>query len=366
MIDGGRWDRAVNSKFFQSLKSHSVCLLQPITYAPHTIAAMHAVFSGTYGTRTGTNSYWATYKFKKEKFLTLTEYLHTQNYYTCADIVNRLVIPKQGFDEFNLHDELQDDLTTKHVGYIRRMKEKNEKGQNFFLYLQYSHIHTGIMNEVLKVYDNFSTEYFENITKNEKRYDKLFKTSEAYLEQILKTINELQLEQNSIILVMSDHGISVGEKLGERAYGAFCYDYTLRTFAYFMFPDISSMEISQQVRTIDYMPTILDYLKIPFESDFSKIDGESLLPLFNNVKIPEKFAYSETGNPLQNKAPPKEPNMFSIRSSSWKLIYNAHNDTRELYDLKTDPLEKNNSVGNNSEIEEMLWQELLKIKNQES
>ena len=46
--------------------------------------------------------------------------------------------------------------------------------------------------------------------------------------------------------------------------------------------------------------------------------------------------------------------------------YNAHNDTRELYDLKTDPLEKNNLVGNNSEIEEMLWQELLKIKNQES
>ena len=85
----------------------------------------------------GDNSYWATYKFKKEKFLTLTEYLHTQNYYTCADIVNRLVIPKQGFDEFNLHDELQDDLTAKHVGYIKRMKEKNEKGQNFFLYLQY-------------------------------------------------------------------------------------------------------------------------------------------------------------------------------------------------------------------------------------
>jgi arylsulfatase A-like enzyme len=365
MIDGGRLDCANRSSLYQSIKKKSVCLSQPITYGPHTIAAMHAVFSGTYGNRTGTNSYWSTYQFKKEKFRIISEYLHDKDYYTCADVVNDLVIPKQGLDEFMIHDELKDNLTVKHIEYIKRMNEKNQKGQNFFLYLQYSNIHTGIMNEVLKVYDNFSQEYFENKVKNEQRYNLLFSKSEEYLEKILDTINELQLEQNSIVLIMSDHGISIGEKVGERAYGAFCYDYTLRTFAYFLFPDIHPIEITQQVRTIDYMPTILEYLGISLDEKFSKIDGESLLPLFSGQKIPEKFAYSETANPLKDKAPPKEPNTYSIRSSNWKLIYNQHNNTKEIYDLKSDPDEENSLAGKNMRVEDELWKEMQKIQNQE-
>ena len=52
MIDGGRLDYAQNSNVFEKLKSNSCFLSQSITYAPHTIAAMHATFSGSYGTRT--------------------------------------------------------------------------------------------------------------------------------------------------------------------------------------------------------------------------------------------------------------------------------------------------------------------------
>ena len=363
MIDGGRLDSANSSPFYQSIKQKSICLSQPITYGPHTIAAMHAVFSGTYGSRTGTNSYWSTYQFKKEKFKVISEYLHDEGFYTCADVVNDLVIPKQGLDEFEIHDEMNDDLTTNHINYIKRMNEKNKKGENFFLYLQYSNIHTGIMNEVLKIYDNFSPEYFQNKSKNKERYDKLFKKSEEYLEKILDKIKELKLNENTVILIMSDHGISTGEKIGERAYGAFCYDYTLRTFAYFQFPNLQPMDITQQVRTIDYLPTILEYLKIPHDNNFSKIDGESLLPLFTGQKVSEKLAYSETGNPLKQKAPPKEPNTFSVRTSNWKLIYNSHNSSKELYDLKTDPDENNNLIGKELEMERILWNDLLKIKN---
>ena len=363
MIDGGRLDYANNSSLYQSIKQKSICLSQPITYGPHTIAAMHAVFSGTYGTRTGTNSYWSTYQFNKEKFKVISQYFHDEGYYTCADVVNDLVIPKQGLDEFKIHDEINDDLTINHINYIKRMKEKNEQGQNFFLYLQYSNIHTGIMNEVLKIYDNFSPEYFENKLKNEKRYSELFKKSEEYLEKVLNKIKELKLDENSIILIMSDHGISTGEKIGERAYGAFCYDYTLRTFAYFQFPDLQPTDITQQVRTIDYLPTILEYLKIPLDNNFEKIDGESLLPLFRGEKVSEKLAYSETGNPLKEKAPPKEPNTFAVRTSNWKLIYNLHNSSKELYDLKTDPDENNNLIGKGLEIEEILLERLFEIKN---
>jgi len=362
MIDGGRIDRVRSSSFYNNLKSKSVFFSQPITYGPHTIAAMHAIFSGSYGTRTGTNSYWSTYRFKKSRFKTLTEYLKDYNYYTCADIVNELVLPKQGFDNFLIHDENKDNLTLRHKDILEQMKKKYDEGKNFFLFLDYSNIHTTIMNEVLKVYNNFSKEYFENRQKNEERYDRLFKNGEVYLQKMLEKINELNLDNNSLILVMSDHGISVGEKIGERAYGVFCYDYTLRTFAFFLSNDFKPREVSQQVRTIDFMPTILDYLKIELDSNYEPLDGMSLLPLINGEQIQEKIAYSETGNPLDKKEPPKEPNTKSVRISKWKLIFNQYNNTKELYDLENDPSEEKNLIGTGLEIEDFLSKKLEKLQ----
>ena len=362
LIDGGRLDRALKSEVFTDISSKSVFFSQTITYAPHTIAAMHAVFSGSYGTRTGTNSYWSTFKFKKQKFKTLTEYLHDENYYTCANVINELVIPKQGFDDFFIHDELKDDLSLQHKDLLKTMKVHNDDGQNFFLYLHYSNIHTGIMNDVLKVYNNFSKEFFDNKEQNEKRYDKLFANAEKYLKSIMDEIKKLKLEDDSLILIMSDHGISVGEKFGERAYGSFCYDYTLRTFTYFLSEEFTSREIIQQIRTIDFMPTILDFLKIPFDNNYEKVDGTSLMPLIRGSSIPEQIAYSETGNPLDKKEPPKEPNTKSVRTSKWKLILNQYDDSRELYNLELDPNEEKNLFGTGEKIESFLWEKLQKLE----
>ena len=362
LIDGGRLDRALKSEVFTDISSKSVFFSQTITYAPHTIAAMHAVFSGSYGIRTGTNSYWSTFKFKKQKFKTLTEYLHDENYHTCADVINDLVIPKQGFDDFFIHDELKDDLSLQHKDLLKTMKAYNDDGQNFFLYLHYSNIHTGIMNDVLKVYDNFSKEFFDNKEQNEKRYDILFSNAEKYLKSIMDEIKKLKLEDNSLILIMSDHGISVGEKFGERAYGAFCYDYTLRTFTYFLSEEFTSREIAQQIRTIDFMPTILDFLKIPFDNNYEKIDGTSLIPLIRGSSIPEQIAYSETGNTLDKKEPPKEPNTKSVRTSKWKLILNQYDNSKELYNLELDPNEEKNLFGKGEKMESFLWEKLQELE----
>jgi arylsulfatase A-like enzyme len=161
---------------------------------------------------------------------------------------------------------------------------------------------------------------------------------------------------------MSDHGISVGEKIGERAYGAFCYDYTLRTFAYFIIPGFSPLEISQQVRTVDFMPSILELLHIPLDKNYSELDGESLLPLIKGQNVSENTAYSETGNPLEEKKPPKTPNTKSVRTSKWKLIINEHDNSKELYDLENDPDENENLIDKNLEIQETLWKRFLEIQ----
>jgi len=117
------------------------------------------------------------------------------------------------------------------------------------------------------------------------------------------------------------------------------------------------------VRHIDFMPTILEMLNIPINTSFEKLDGKSLMPLINGQNTSEEFAFSETGNPLNENAPPKTPNTKSIRNSKWKLIHNEYDDTKELYDLENDPREKNNLIGKNSQIEKELSKELLKYTN---
>jgi len=358
MIDGGRIDFAENSSFFKKICSNTLHFPNSITYAPYTNAAMHAVFSGTYGNRTKTNSYWSTYSFDKKNFKTITEYLSDNDYYTCADVVSDLVIPQQGFNEFLVHDEENDNLSYKHCNLLELMKNKNEQGINFFLYLHYSKIHVEIKNEVLQIFDNFSKEYFENKEKNWNRYKKLFCNAEKYIEIIFQKLEKLDLMKDSIILLMSDHGISIGEKIGERAYGAFCYDYTLKTMCYFFIPNFESKKIEAQIRSIDYFPTLLDLLKIDFDVNFQKIDGMSLLPLIAGETHAHKIAFSETANPGIDKNPPKKPNVKSIRTSSWKFISNEYDGTEELYDLNNDPEEKNNLISKNLLVYKELKNEL--------
>ena len=93
-----------------------------------------------------------------------------------------------------------------------------------------------------------------------------------------------------------------------------------------------------------------------------RADGTSLMPLIRGSSIPEQIAYSETGNPLDKKEPPKEPNTKSVRTSKWKLILNQHDDSKELYNLELDPGEEKNLFGKGEQIESLLWQELQKLE----
>lgn len=360
MMDGARLDRIVEGKNYSKLISNSTFFPKTITYAPYTIAALHAVFSGTYGHKTGVNSYWSTPKFKKNEYKTLSLYLQEKGYHTYADVINDLVLPKIGFDSFVVHDELNDDLLERHKHLLEDMKEKTDQNRNFFLYLHYSNIHTGIMQEVLKKYDNFSEEYFSNKNKNAKFYDDLFNNADNYLGEIYSHCEKLGFVENSLIVVISDHGISIGEKVGERAYGVFCYDYTLISTALFHHHSLPKKITKKQIRSVDLLPTILEILSIPQDPDYNPIDGKSLIPIING-NSEERIAFSQSGNPLQNKQPPKEPNVFSIRTDKWKFISNIHNNSEELYNLENDVHEEFNIVKENNDVASELRQKLKEI-----
>ena len=252
------------------------------------------------------------------------------------------------------------DLTQRHSEILEMLDEKN---QNFFLYLHFSSIHDGIRDTVLKAYNNFSDEYFDNKKENEKRYNSLFNLAENYLDNITKKISELDLWKDSIVIVFSDHGVSIGEKIGERAYGAYCYDYTIKTFSYYLSSQFKEKEIPMQIRHVDFMPTILEQLDIKLDDNFKPLDGISLIPLISEKPFDEKIAYTETGNPLNENIPPKKPNTKSVRTSKWKFILNEYDNSKELYNLENDPNELENIAGTGLEMEDVLLKELNKLQN---
>jgi len=99
------------------------------------------------------------------------------------------------------------------------------------------------------------------------------------------------------------------------------------------------------------MPTILEDLKISQNKNFEELDGKSLLNAMKGGKYEERYVFTETANPLNKRAPPKQPNTKSIRSSNWKLIFNEHNNSKELYNLDND-----------IEIKNILWENLKKFQ----
>jgi len=342
-IDGARQDRIVKGNNFKKLISKNAFFPKVIAYAPFTIAAMHSIFSGVYGSKNGVNSYWSSPNFKKDLFKTLPRYLSDSGYATFGDSINKLILPPTGFDELKIHDELNDDLTVRHKNLLKKMAEIKNTEKNFFLYLHYSNIHTGIMEEVLKKHDNFSEEYFSNKEKNSQFYDELFLNADKYLGEIFEYFKTLGLEKDTLLVVISDHGISIGEKFGERAYGVFCYDTTLISTALFCHPKLNSIIFPTQVRSVDILPTILEILSVPLDKNFEAMDGKSLVPLIRGSKE-SRIAFSQSGNPLDSGKPPKEPNVYSIRTDEWKYIRNIHNSTEELYHLTNDPDENTNVI----------------------
>ena len=174
---------------------------------------------------------------------------------------------------------------------------------------------------------------------------------------MISVIEELGISQNTIIIFFTDHGTGIGERFGERNYGSFTYEETIRTFYHFIGNEIKNGKFSDSLlSTIDIFPTILELSEI---NHHEKCIGKSFVNFLknDNTIIQNKdFTFSETGA-LHGPFPsPEESNVFCIKSPTHKLILLKDSNEWELYDLKNDPYETTNLHG--TEIDEE-----IKLKN---
>lgn len=358
LMDGIREDCLLSHHFFNELRESSVFFPNMITYAPYTIGSLHAIFSGLYGNTNGVDGYYKSYNFDKKNCFTLAQYLKEAGYYTECDVPVADLLPTQGFDKIRTYDRYEKEMTDRHMEILTQIKDKLP----FLLFIRYGEVYSNTVSEIIKKYSDFDEQYFSNKKKNLNMYNEWVEKSAMYLDKVLNKIQELQLHKNSIILIFSDHGCSVGDKMGEKAYGVFLYDYTLKSFLYVLEPSLPKcIEIKSLIRNIDIMPTLLGILGIKEKKGFKKLQGKSFISLIKNSKE-ERMAYSETGGLGGPNPSPEKHNLKAVRTNKWKLIYNETTKKKELYDLENDPEEKQNLAGKKIEIETTLWEEMQKLQ----
>lgn len=345
-LDGIRQDKVDICPTLKSFAEKNLYFPKMFTVSPYTLTSHHSIISGTYPSQNGVDAYYHMFRFKKDEIVTIPEILKRVDYNTCCDVASDSLMPKKGFDEKNVFDEKTVDFKQRHKEFIERLAKKSK----FFLFLQYSEPHKHLVEEVMKKYDQKSNddEYFQRIKENDERYNSYMPECDEYVKMILNTLQDLDIEDKTIVIFHSDHGTSIGEKKGEKFYGVYVYDYTINVFCIMNFPNVSSKMIEFQCRTTDIFPTIADIAGINIE-DCDKLAGRSLFPLVEGVEKADREVFVETGGLYGYWPSPKKHNVFCVRKNCKKLIYNDTSEAWEFYDLKNDPKELKNIFNEKSE-----------------
>src|SRR6185437_7916918 len=164
-------------------------------------------------------------------------------------------------------------------------------------------------------------------------YDGEIAYTDQQVGRLLAAINQKSAAGKTIIAVLSDHGESLSEH-GEFTHGVFLYDATLRIPFLMAGTGIpAGTRVKQQVRSIDFLPTLLSLLggKPP-----ANIQGVNLVPAFSGKTVDTAISYEET---LYPKLALGWAELRGIRTNRWKYI---RAPKPELYDLAQDPKETTN------------------------
>ena len=158
---------------------------------------------------------------------------------------------------------------------------------------------------------------------------------DAQVGRIRAFLEQERLLDRTIVVVLGDHGESLGDH-GESTHGFFVYQSVLRVPLMILAPyeALRGRRVTDVVRTVDVMPTILDLLGIRLGD---KVDGQSVVPLMTGaVRELGLAAYAEAVYPRYHYG---WSDLRSLTSGRFKFIEAPR---PELYDLAQDPGETRN------------------------
>ena len=378
----------------KKLAENSVVFENAISPSSWTLPSHSSIFTGKYSSNNGVTK---SHQLLDKKEITLAEILEEKGYNTAGFVGATYTKAIYGLGQgFATYDDRIDFFTyansfnklsiryiisavsLKFERYIfqydtdRDSKEINKKvfkwldknkNQPFFMFINYFDAHSPY---------NLGQEFREQISneikqKNVKGYnnESLYYDAEIiYLDrhigELLKKLEDLKIKNNTIIIITADHGEEFGEHEGYY-HGYTLYEEVIHVPFIIYYPkEFNSQKIEKRVSIIDIFSTVLDLLKI---KNVKNIDSTSLLPLIKNESsYNEKYVISELIQ--RSNIYHDETNQRAILFEDWKLIEVNPERGRYisgLFNLKSDPYEKENLYNINLKKRKFLEEPLNKI-----
>jgi choline-sulfatase len=186
-------------------------------------------------------------------------------------------------------------------------------------------------------------------------YGNLMRSSDNYLVNVLDKLEETGLFDKTLVIRTADHGEMGLTHGGMRQKNFNFYEESLRVPLVYSNPTLfpKPVETDALVSHVDFLPTLASLVGAPkgARADWEGVDYSSLVlhpSADESAQDYIVFTYDDYQSGQAHGPYPKPPNhIVSIREGRWKLAkYHDVNHRKrpqwEMYDLKTDPLEKTN------------------------
>jgi arylsulfatase A-like enzyme len=185
-------------------------------------------------------------------------------------------------------------------------------------------------------------------------YDEKIARADAEFAAFASSMTALGVSTNTVWVLASDHGTEFFEH-NKLDHGATLYDELTHVLLVVVAPNVkTNVIVSQQVSTLNLMPTLLDIVDVPADAALKRqMEGHSLVPLLRGESLPAEDIYIETDYRLYT-------HKRGLRTADgWKLIHTLQTKTNELYNLNTDPGEARDQARNEPRLAYELEQKLF-------
>ena len=315
----------------------AVVFEQTMSSASWTLPSFASLFTSLFSS---THQCWKLFSKLDDSYVTLAELLNRHGYDTACYVSHTMLNPSQGMQQGFVHfddaysdpetiAELQvssGEISDRGIRFLEQKAAAND-GVPWLLWLHYFDPHSFYM-EHEDITEAFLPEETNPRLHERGKYDGEIKFTDLHLGRVLRALEDLGLADDTIVVFVADHGEEFWEH-GHTEHGSTLFNELVRVPLLFRVPGTEPRHVTQMVRTVDVMPTLLDYARVPVEHE---IEGRSLRRLIEGAHLQLPPALLE----IQQS---EDTMLRAVVRDRWKLVHRITDDTYELYDLEEDPHE---------------------------